>query len=111
MFLFLFLCTKLNSENNMLKIKPTVIEKISTLTAFGRIFSINLAHVIFFIFCRFTKSETKKKYIIQATCFNGCTYCFSYICPSLTTANILCINLFFTLFNTNQLFLPSLLLR
>ena len=45
----------------MLKIKPTVIEKISTLTAFGSIFSINLAHVIFFIFWSFTKSETKKK--------------------------------------------------
>jgi hypothetical protein len=28
----LFLCTKLNFENNMLKTKPPVIEKISTLT-------------------------------------------------------------------------------
>ena len=46
----------------MLKIKPTVIEKISTLTTFGSIFPINLAHVIFFIFSMFTKSETKKKY-------------------------------------------------
>ena len=49
----------------MLKIKPTVIEKISTLTTFGSIFPINLAHVIFFISCWFTKAETKKIFIVS----------------------------------------------
>ena len=69
----LVLCTNLNSENNMLKIKPSVIEKISTRTAFGCIFSINLAHVIFVIYWSFTKSETKKKLCL-------CRLLFQWMC-------------------------------
>ena len=57
----------------MLKIKPTVIEKISTLTTFGRIFSISLAPGYFLHFCKFTKSETKKK------CISGCLFQWMYI--------------------------------
>ena len=57
----------------MLKIKPSVIEKISTRTAFGCIFSINLAHVIFVIYWSFTKSETKKKLCL-------CRLLFQWMC-------------------------------
>ena len=70
-FITLSLLTNLNSENNTSKIKPSVIEKISTQTSFGSIFPINLARIIFSIFLTFTKSETTKKNCYIACRSNG----------------------------------------